>query len=262
MNCDANRSANVMIGGAAGGPELVEFAAEWVKKWFRTADHVEHPRDVGTRRDERLRERARIARDLHDTLLQGFLGISLQLQAAVEQVPAESSGKAALDRGVLRMRQVINEARDILRGLRSSTTESMSLEQALSCVQEEFDPGEGVRFRVFVTGRARALKPAIQEQIYLIGREALINALCHSEATSVEAEIEYLPRRLRVLVRDNGCGMDPKLATSSRYAHWGLVGMRERAAGIGAQFRIWSRLGAGTEVEISLPNRVLAEAYA
>jgi signal transduction histidine kinase len=136
------------------------------------------------------------------------------------------------------------------------------LEQALCCLSEEFAPGGGVRFRVIVTGQPKLLKPAIQEQIYLIGREALINALRHSEASSIEAEVEYFPRQLRVLVRDNGCGMDSKLVTGARHAHRGLVGMCERAAGIGAKFRIWSRLGAGTEVEISLPGRVLAKAYA
>jgi signal transduction histidine kinase len=136
------------------------------------------------------------------------------------------------------------------------------LEQALCCLSQEFAPGDDVRFRLIVTGQPKLLKPAIQEQIFLIGREALINALRHSEASSIEAEVEYFPRQLRVLVRDNGCGMDPKLVTFSRHAHCGMVGMRERAAGIGAQFRIWSRLGAGTEVEISLPGRILAEAYA
>lgn len=135
------------------------------------------------------------------------------------------------------------------------------LEQALCCLSEEFAPGGSVRFRVIVSGQAKPLKTAIQEQIYLIGREALINALRHSEASSIEAEVEYFPRQLRVLVRDNGCGMDPKL-TGGRQAHRGLVGMRERAASIGAQLRIWSRLGAGTEVEVSLPGRALAEAYA
>ena len=137
----------------------------------------------------------------------------------------------------------------------------MSLEQALSCLHKEFAPGS-VRFRLFVTGRPKALKPTIQEQIYLIGREALLNALRHSEATRIEAEIEYLPRQLRILVRDNGRGMDPKVVSGVRHAHWGLAGMRERAAGIGAEFRLWSRLGAGTEVEISLPNNALAAAYA
>jgi signal transduction histidine kinase len=262
VNCDTHRSANVMIGATAGAPELVEWAGEWIKKWFRPVNHPELTREVSIRLDERLRERARIARDLHDTLLQGVLGLSMQLYAAVGQVPEESAGKSSLNHAVLRMQRIVNEARDILQGLRSSSMASMSLEQALSCLQEEFAPGGGARFRIFITGQPKPLKPAVQEQIYLIGREALINALRHSEATSIEAEIEYLPRQLRVLVRDNGCGMDSSVVASGRQAHCGLVGMRERAAVIGAQFRIWSRLGAGTEVEISLPGRVLAEAYA
>ena len=140
--------------------------------------------------------------------------------------------------------------------------EPEGLEQALCCLSEGLASRGGARFRVIVTGQPKLLKPAIQEQIYLIGREALVNALRHSAASNIEAEVEYFPRQLRVLVRDNGCGMDPKLVTRSRHAHCGLVGMRERAVGIGAQFRIWSRLGAGTEVEISLPGRVLADAYA
>ena len=262
MNCGANRSANVWISEFAGTPDVVERTGERIREWFRRSNPAVQNGDVRIRLDERIRERARIARDMHDTLLQGFLGVSLQLQAAVEQLPAGSPGKPALDSAAVRMRLVINEARDILQGLRSSAIEAMSLEQALSCLREEFTPGGGIKFRVFVTGKPRVLKPEIQEQIYFIGREALINALRHSNATSIEAEIEYLPRRMRVLIRDNGCGMNPQVATRGRNSHWGLVGMRERADGIGAQFRIWSRAGAGTEVELSLPGRALAEACA
>jgi len=262
MNCATNRCANVMMSGVAGAPELAEWVSERIKRWFRSPSRIERSRELSVRLDERIRERSRIARDMHDTLLQGFLGVSLQLQAAVDQVPAGSPGKPSLDRAVLRMQHVIKESRDILQGVRPSVVESPSLEQALSFLREEFDPGRGVRFRVFVTGRPKALKPAIQEQIYGIGREALINAFRHSEATRIEAEIQYLPRQLRILVRDNGCGMDPKVVASGRHAHFGLVGMRERAAGIDAEFRIWSRPGAGTEVELSLSGRVLADACA
>ena len=215
---------------------------------------------VDCRLDERQRERERIARELHDSLLQGFLGVSLQLQAAVGQMPANSPSRPALDKAMIRMHQVIDEGRHILLGLRSSATESMNLEQALSCLRDEFDPGGGVRFRVFVTGQPKPLMPAIRDQIYLIGREALINALRHSEATRIEAEVEYKQRQLRILIRDNGRGIDPKTLRSGRRDHWGLIGMRERAAGIGAQLRIWSRKGSGTEVEISMPGRAPAEA--
>ena len=95
--------------------------------------------------------------------------------------------------------------------------------------------------------------PALQEQIYLIGREALVNALVHSEATSIETEVEYLHRRLRVVVRDNGCGIDPVMLRLGRTGHWGIARMRERAESIGAQLRIWSRPSGGTELEISVP---------
>jgi signal transduction histidine kinase len=129
----------------------------------------------------------------------------------------------------------------------------MSLEQALSELWDEFPPGSA-RYKIFVLGKPKSLKPAVKEQIYLIGREAVLNALRHSGAAAIEAEIEYSARRLRVVVRDNGCGMDPQLVRSSRHSHWGLLRMSERAESVGAQLRIWSGLGGGTGVEISCPN--------
>jgi signal transduction histidine kinase len=135
---------------------------------------------------------------------------------------------------------------------RSSGTAPATLEQALSSLRHELTPG-GMLFRIFVTGKSKALKPDIQEQIYLIGREALINAIRHSNATSIEAEIEYRPRRLRMIVRDNGCGIDSQVIRSGQDTHLGLLGMLERAESMGAQLRIRSRPGAGTEVEISVP---------
>ena len=227
-----------------------DWSAEVINKPLRRVDRARSYRELSVRLDERQRERERVARDLHDSLLQGFLGVSLQLQAAVGQVPANDQSRAALNQTMVRMQHVIDEARHVLLGLRSSAMESMSLDQALSSLRDEFAPGGGVQFRVCVTGQPKSFRPAIQEQIYLIGREALINAFRHSEATTIEAEVEYRPQRLRILVRDNGRGIDPETLRSGRHAHWGLVGMRERAAGIGAELRIWSRLGAGTEVEI------------
>src|SRR5271163_2106893 len=134
-----------------------------------------------------------------------------------------------------------------------------TIEQELSGFLEEFSPC-GVRCEIRVTGRPRELRPAVQEQINLIGREALVNALLHSTATRIEADIEYSPRRVRVLVRDNGCGIDQYVVQTRRESHWGLLGMRERAESIGAKLTIWSRPGAGTEVEVSVPSQALAEA--
>lgn len=248
VDCSIEGTANVANGGFAFARD--DRSAEVINKLFRRVDRARSHRELSVRLDERQRERERVARELHDSLLQGFLGVSLQLQAAVGQVPANHQSKAALNHTMVRMQHVIDEARQVLLGLRSSAMESMSLDQALSSLRDEFAPGSRVQFRVCVTGQPKSLRPAIQEQIYLIGREALINAFRHSEATSIEAEVEYRPRWLRILVRDNGRGIDPETVRSGRHSHWGLVGMRERAAGIGAQLRIWSRLGAGTEVEI------------
>jgi signal transduction histidine kinase len=102
-------------------------------------------------------------------------------------------------------------------------------------------------------GRPKPLDPAVLHQIYLITREAVLNSLRHSQAKKIEVEIQYSPRKLRVVVRDNGTGIDPQLLHSGRKAHWGLAGMRERAANIGAHLRIWSKPNAGTQVELSLP---------
>lgn len=232
------------------------WAAGVIQKPLRRFDHEQSDRELSLRLDERQRERERIARELHDSLLQGFLGVSLQLQAAVGQMPANSPNRAALDHAISRVRRVIDDARHILSGLRSPETESMSLAQAFSCLRDEFSPGGSVRFRVFVTGQPKSLTPGNQEQIYLIGREALINALRHSEATSIEAELEYRPKSLRILIRDNGRGIAPETLRSGLHTHWGLVGMRERAAAIGAELRIWSRVGAGTEVSLCIGNRI------
>lgn len=136
---------------------------------------------------------------------------------------------------------------------------SMSIEEALFGLWREIRSAAGAPFCVLVEGRPKIMHPAIQQQICLIGREALVNALRHSEATRIEAEVQYLLRRLRVAVRDNGCGFDQKVVRAGRDRHRGLLGMHERAESMGAQLRIWSRPGAGTEVEISVPADIAVQ---
>jgi signal transduction histidine kinase len=166
-----------------------------------------------------------------------------------------------LGRILVRMQRVIHEGRVALLGVRTPRSMSMSLERTLCNLRDEFSPASGVELRIFVTGSPRELKPAILDQLHRIGREALINALRHSQATTIEAEVQYLPGRLRLVVRDNGCGLDPQAIQSGRRTHWGLTGMRERAEDIGGQLKIRSRLGAGTEVEVSVPAEVALEEY-
>ena len=113
-----------------------------------------------------------------------------------------------------------------------------------------------IGFRVAVYGRARELQAGVREEVYRIGREALINAYRHARATEIEIEVEYRPTELRLVVRDDGCGIAPQVLQRGRDGHWGLQGMRERAERIGARLRLWSRVAGGTEVELRVPGQV------
>jgi signal transduction histidine kinase len=203
----------------------------------------------------RHKERLRIARELHETLFQGFLSASMQLCYVDTWLPAGSPAKPVLRRALELMRKGLDEGRSALRGLRSAPLADGSLEKALSEIHVDFAPAPGgqTRLGIVIVGETRPLEPAVQEPVYWIAREALLNALQHSTATHVEAQIEYLPRKLRVVVRDNGTGIDPEVLRTGKDSHYGLKGMKERAATIGAKVRVWSKRGGGTEVEISLP---------
>lgn len=249
MTVDVMELENAIVGGAVCTHDVVARATVRFRSWFHRTDQEQLNRETNLRLEERHKERARIARELHDTLFQGFLGASLQLHNAVEQLPADSPSKPSLNRALSLIQRVLDEGRLALQGLRSSDAAPETLEQALSNLRDELMPG-GSLIRIFVTGKSRALKPDVQEQICLIAREALLNALRHSRATGIEVEIEYLPGRLRVVVRDNGYGIHPEVVRSGRNGHWGLLGMRERAVSIGGRIRIWSKRGCGTEVEI------------
>jgi signal transduction histidine kinase len=220
---------------------------------FRHATQEHLNREQNLRLEERDNERARIARELHDTLFQGFFGASMVLHNVVEAMPEDSPDRHSMGKALQVVRRVLEEGRAVLQGLRAPRFAPASVERELSNFVEGFSLS-GVRCEISVTGTPRGLRADVQEQINLIGREALVNALLHSEATCIEVEVEYSPRRLRVMVRDNGRGIDPQVVRARRDAHWGLLGMRERAEGIGATLKIWSRPGAGTEVEILVPS--------
>jgi signal transduction histidine kinase len=212
-------------------------------------------RQLNARLEERLAERTRIAQELHDTLLQGFMSASMQLHVAVDGLPEASPAKASLARVHDLMRRVIDEGRNAVRGLRSAAVSTRDLERAFAAVQQEVGAGSAT-YRVIVEGRTRELEPIIRDEVYRIGREGLVNAFRHSGAAHVEIELEYGPRELCVLVRDDGRGVDPQVVQHGTEGHWGLAGMRERARRIGAALKIRSRAGAGTEVELRVPGSI------
>jgi signal transduction histidine kinase/streptogramin lyase len=205
--------------------------------------------------EARVNERTRIAQDLHDTLLQGFISASMQLGVADRQLPADWPAKSIVTDVLNLMRDVIEEGRKAVRGMRLSSEDSDDLERAFLRIPQELVVQRSVGFRVLVEGQVRSLHPLIRDEVYRIGREALVNAFRHSQAASIEVELEYADRELRVLVRDNGCGIDPQVLQSGREGHWGLSGMRERAGRIDARLKVWSDAAAGTEIELSVPSR-------
>jgi signal transduction histidine kinase/ligand-binding sensor domain-containing protein len=211
---------------------------------------------LNLRFEERLGERTRIAQELHDTLLQGILSASMQLDVAADRLPADSPVRAALGNVLELMKRVIDEGRNTVQGLRSVYSGPQDLGKSFSTIKRELAVPEEIDFRVIVEGQPRPLHPILRDEVYRIGREALVNSFRHSQATRVEMEIQYDAKRLRVFVRDSGCGIDPQVLRSGREGHWGLPGMRERAERIGAQLHVWSSPAAGTEVELSIPGHL------
>jgi len=219
-------------------------------------------RQADLRFEERLAERTRIAQELHDTLLQGFLSASMQLHIAREKVPADSPAMPLLDRVLQLMGQVIEEGRSALRGIRSSAGGTETLEHAFAAMPQLLAEPGNMSYRVIVEGVHLPLHPVIRDEVCRIGREALSNAYRHSQARSIEVEIEYARRQLRVRVRDDGRGIDPQVVLAGREGHWGLPGMRERANRIRAKLKVRSRVGAGTEVDLTVPGHVAYKDHA
>ncbi len=216
-------------------------------------------RKLNLRFEERLAERTRVAQELHDTLLQGVLSASMQLHVAVDQLPENSPSRPAFNRVLQLMGRVVDEGRNTLRGLRSSMDSTQELKNSFSRVPQELGMPEGIDFRVVVEGSCMPLRSLVRDDIYSIGREALVNAFRHAQASRIDVQLDYAPSQLRVLVRDDGCGIDTNVLKSGRDGHWGLSGMRERAGRIGARLKVLSRAGAGTEVELCVPGDVAFE---
>jgi signal transduction histidine kinase len=201
--------------------------------------------------EERIRERTRIARDFHDTLLQSFHGLMLRLQAVDELLP-ESKAKEQLEQTLERADQAIAEGRSAVYDLRSSTAITNELAQAVKAVGDELATQDAAAFRLVVEGPTRELHPIIRDELYRIAREALRNAFSHARAHHIEAELTYGDRAFRLRIRDDGDGIPPEILDGGRPGHYGLPGMRERAKQIGGKLDVWSGAGAGTEIELAI----------
>jgi signal transduction histidine kinase len=207
------------------------------------------------RLEERVSERTRIARALHDTLLQSFHGLMLHLQI-VDDLLQSGEAKEKLERTLERADQAIAEGRDAVYDLRSSATTTNELSQAVRALCDELTTPDAAAFQLKVEGAPRNLHPIIRDEVYRITREALRNAFSHARAHHIEAELIYAERLFRLRIRDDGTGIEPAMLEEGRSGHYGLPGMRERARQIGAEFRIRSGVGTGTEIELRIPGSI------
>jgi signal transduction histidine kinase len=217
------------------------------------------------RLEAQVSERTRIARDLHDTLLQSFQGVLMKFDTVAYLIPdrpaeAQSRLKTACEQA----RQAIIEGREALEGLRSSPVLSNDLARAIGALGQGLAAyqtgGNSSDFSVHVKGTPRSLAPFVLSEVYRIAREALRNAFVHAHAKRIEVEIQYDKRLLRLRVRDNGKGIDPQiLGEGGRAGHHGLPGLHERAKLVGGKLVIWSELGSGTNIELSIPGSVAFE---
>jgi signal transduction histidine kinase/ligand-binding sensor domain-containing protein len=214
--------------------------------------------------EARVGERTRIARDLHDTLLQSFHGLLLRFQAARNMLPNRpEEAIQSLDSALIRGEQALDEGRRSIQELRSSV--SVDLAQVLIATGQELTSSrsndeQAPRFEVIVEGERRRLVPIIQSEVLQITRELLRNAFRHAGANDIEAEIRYDRDIFRLIVRDDGKGIDPIiLKNGGRPGHWGMPGVHERAREIGSRLEFWSEAGAGTEIRLTIPASIAYE---
>lgn len=228
--------------------------------------HLTHQLNV--RFQERLAERTRIAQELHDTLLQSFQGLILRFQIARETVLSDPLyAKDQLEQALNRADQTLTESRKAIQGIRSVVSGQRgvadSLDAMMNGLVEEYCWGKTPPLNTSVTaeGQPRAVNSCVAEEVCRIAREALWNSFFHARAQRVESEVAYSDRFLRLRFRDDGIGIDSEiLKNRGREGHWGIRGMYERAKNIHAGLSIWSRPGAGTEVELTVPAFIAYDA--
>ena len=217
----------------------------------------------------RVAERTRIARDLHDTLLQSFHGLLYRFQAARFMFPERmEEGIQSLDAALVRTEQALEESRNSIQGLRLGLSAESDLDQILIVTSQELASSQHTgedgspQFKVIVEGERQGLSPIIQEEIGQIARELIRNAFRHARAHEIEAELRYDADVFCLIVRDDGRGIAPEILRDGGCAgHWGMPGVHERARGIGARLEFRSQAGAGTEVRLTLPAAVAYEGH-
>jgi signal transduction histidine kinase len=205
---------------------------------------------------ERSAERERIARDLHDTLLQGMQGILLQVETWAHGATLTDAQRAAALKIENGMRSVLIEGRDAISTLRQSPDQPTDFVASLLSAGNEAAAQSETRFSFRLLSEPRALRPDVCEEVLAIAREALLNAFRHADAESVGVTVDYGQQHLFVSVSDDGIGIsERRLAERQKEGHWGLAGMRERTARLKGQLTVTTASEKGTLVELRVPQR-------
>jgi signal transduction histidine kinase len=200
-----------------------------------------------------LDERARMAREIHDTLAQGFFGISTQLDAVSMMNGEDPAARRHLELARKMARHSLTEAKRAVTGLRASALEDQALPAALPLAARQWMAGSAVAVEIDVAGESRRLPDDIEQNVLRIAQEAVTNALKHAEAKKIWIQLQLEARKLLLRVRDDGRGFEPSDAFSALGGHFGLLGMRERAERLGGVLDLSSAPGRGTQVEVSVP---------
>jgi len=211
---------------------------------------------MNVRFDERLAERTRMARELHDTFLQTVQGSKMVVEDALTPSADEARMRRALEKLSQWLTQAVDEGRAALHALRVSTIEENHLSEALQRAAEDPQVPSSMHVSFSTLGDARDLHPIVRDEIYRIAFEAIRNAALHSKASQLQIEIRYADD-LTILVGDNGVGIDPSISDSGKAGHFGLQGMRERAARIHGKLAIRSSVNSGTSVTLTVPGHVV-----
>ena len=206
--------------------------------------------------DERLAERTRIARDLHDTFLQTIQGSKLVADDALSAATDLPHMRQAMEKLSAWLGRATEEGRAVLNSLRTSTTEVNDLADAFRRALEECQIHSSMEVSLQVSGQIQEMHPIVRDEIYRIGYEAIRNACVHSQATQLRVELSY-GQDLSLRICDNGAGIDPDIVHRGKPGHFGLQSMRERAARIMGKFSVESSAGSGTVITLTVPGGII-----
>jgi signal transduction histidine kinase/ligand-binding sensor domain-containing protein len=207
--------------------------------------------------EERLKERTRIAQELHDSLIQEVMGISLQIEVTDELLPADFPAKQPLARALRLCKSALDAGRRALNDLRTTSLSAADVVKGFSLPANAPAGDAATEIEVIVEGRERPLNAVTGNDVLQVGRQAISNALQHAHAKKIHVLLSYGERHLEMRVQDNGCGMHDETLNLRRPGHYGLAGMQERAERLGGSISVRSCLGEGTEVNLSVPAHLL-----